>query len=491
MDDILSELERQAGPLEKEAQRAEQYRQYEQELTALDISLLVRDIELLQERWKDVAANVDQAARQRQIASEVLKQSDLRLQQAKAKFDAKNAEAEAVQKQLLEAVESRQRTEGNLELARERAKNAEQSIADRERQRSQMSEDKQALESQVHALSERKGRVEAQLQIKTAELEAAAYAVDPAERQRLEREIEQLNADLIEYHHKAAALRNELKMSEESMSQEGRKKARLEEDRQRWEQELQKYQELRKRLHEEGNQVMEVLHRNAVELMKRHSLRERAQEEASVVTKIHQAKSLVASLQSKYELLRELEEGYDGYALGAKTVLQNAAKGRLQGVHGPLASLVQVPKQYETAIETALGGTVQNIVVSTEADARAAIEMLKQRQAGRATFMPLSVIRGRSIAPGELAKVTGVEGYSGSQAIWCVVLPSTRRSYDICLATYWLRKAHPCERDCTQIGVPSAHCHIGRRYRQPRWGDVGRQSCAQRPRPFGKVTRKE
>jgi chromosome segregation protein len=414
VDDILSELERQAGPLEKEAERAEQYRQYEQELTALDISLLVRDIELLQERWKDVTANVDQAARQRQLASDALKQSDLRLQQVKAAFDAKSTEVETVQKQLLEAVEGRQRAEGNLELARERAKNAEQSVADRERQRAQMSEDKQALEAQVRALTERKSRVEAELQIKTAELEAAAHAVDPSERQRLEREIEQLNADLIEYHHKAAALRNELKMSEESMSQEGRKKARLDEDRQRWEEELQKHQALRKRLHEEGNQVMEALQRNAAELDgTSHSLRERAQEEASIVTKIHQAKSLVASLQSKFDLLRELEEGYDGYALGVKTVLQNAAKGRLQGVHGPLASLIQVPKQYETAVETALGGTVQNIVVSTEADARAAIEMLKKRQAGRATFMPLSVIRGRSIAAGELAKLTGVEGYVG------------------------------------------------------------------------------
>ena len=80
-----------------------------------------------------------------------------------------------------------------------------------------------------------------------------------------------------------------------------------------------------------------------------------------------------------------------------KTVLREAARGSLRGVHGPVSKLISVPGEYALAVETALGAAMQNVVVENEQDAKNAIRLLKQRDAGRATFLPLTTIRGSEI----------------------------------------------------------------------------------------------
>nr|WP_245575732.1 chromosome segregation protein SMC [Alicyclobacillus contaminans] len=422
VDDILAELERQAGPLEQEAARAEQYRQFESELTNLDISLLIREIESLQQRWKDMANGVEQAVQQRQAAVENVTAADERLQVAKRAFDAKHEEADAVQRQLLQAVEQRQRAEGHLQLTMERARNAAQSAADRQQHLAETAQEIDQLTEQMRSVEARRSTVEATLAVKSGELEAAAHALNPEHKQRLEQDIANLNAELIEQHHLAATLRNELKMSEESMSNEDARRTRVAAEVERWTAEVERFAALRAQVDEEGQRTVAELQRMTGQLEQvAEQLRASAREEAALVSQINRASAQAASLQSKYDLLRELEEGYDGYALGVKTVLQQADKGRLTGVHGPLAALIQVDTSFELAVETALGGALQNIVVGTEADARAAIELLKQRQAGRATFMPLAVVRGRSLASGELEKVSGMAGYVGvaSELVRC------------------------------------------------------------------------
>ena len=85
----------------------------------------------------------------------------------------------------------------------------------------------------------------------------------------------------------------------------------------------------------------------------------------------------------------------------------------MRGIRGAVAELVKVPADVEVAIETALGGALQNIVVETEADGREAIAFLKRRQMGRATFLPMNVIRGRSISDSELSTLKSSKGFVG------------------------------------------------------------------------------
>ena len=100
------------------------------------------------------------------------------------------------------------------------------------------------------------------------------------------------------------------------------------------------------------------------------------------------------SMDSRIQLLSAMEKEFQGYSNAVRTVMKEASHKVLKGIHGPVASLIKAEDQYALAIETAMGGAMQNIVVSTQNDGRSAIELLKREDAGRATFLPIDVIRG-------------------------------------------------------------------------------------------------
>ncbi|WP_347559643.1 hypothetical protein [Clostridium sp. AM58-1XD] len=97
---------------------------------------------------------------------------------------------------------------------------------------------------------------------------------------------------------------------------------------------------------------------------------------------------------TKLESLRNLAERYEGYGQSIRRVME--AKDRVKGIHGVVADLITTEKTYETAIETALGGSIQNIVTDSEQTAKQLIEYLKKNKYGRATFLPLTSIGGKN-----------------------------------------------------------------------------------------------
>ncbi len=113
-------------------------------------------------------------------------------------------------------------------------------------------------------------------------------------------------------------------------------------------------------------------------------------------------------------LLEELERNMEGFNASVKVVMKEHSRGTLSGIHGAVSRLIRVPERYSTATETALGAALQNIVVSTEEDAKRAIQMLKQRQAGRATFLPLSSVRGTVLQEKGLEQCPGFIGIAST-----------------------------------------------------------------------------
>ncbi|HCR43656.1 MAG TPA: chromosome segregation protein SMC [Ruminococcaceae bacterium] len=109
-------------------------------------------------------------------------------------------------------------------------------------------------------------------------------------------------------------------------------------------------------------------------------------------------------------LLEDLENNMEGFAQSVKAVMKESSRGALNGILGPVSRLIKVPEQYSTAIETALGGAMQHIVVENETDAKRAISLLKQKKAGRATFLPVSSVNGRTLDLSGAASCTGFVG---------------------------------------------------------------------------------
>ncbi|MBO5701639.1 MAG: chromosome segregation protein SMC [Clostridia bacterium] len=123
----------------------------------------------------------------------------------------------------------------------------------------------------------------------------------------------------------------------------------------------------------------------------------------------------IDTLGGKIEALRRMEEHFEGYNNSVKFVMRSYGEGKIDGgtVYGPLSSLITVESRYVTAIETALGAAIQNIVVEDERTARAAINCLKRNNAGRATFFPLTSVRPASGPTREMKQAASFKGYVG------------------------------------------------------------------------------
>ncbi len=126
-------------------------------------------------------------------------------------------------------------------------------------------------------------------------------------------------------------------------------------------------------------------------------------------------KSDIQFKTSRQKMLKDMERNLEGYNRSVKLVLQACQQSPQfgKGIHGALAQLVKVEGKYETAIEMTLGGALQNIVTSTEEDAKRAIEYLKSNKLGRATFLPISSVNGRTFDDNTLKDIKSQEGFVG------------------------------------------------------------------------------
>ena len=129
----------------------------------------------------------------------------------------------------------------------------------------------------------------------------------------------------------------------------------------------------------------------------RIKLQSREQKVAQLTQKANALEVDGRSMDARIRMLSDMERDFEGYSRAVKTVMREKTRGTLRGIHAPVANLVRADEECALAIETALGGNSQHIVVDTQNDAKAAIELLKRLDAGRATFQPIDTIRGTVI----------------------------------------------------------------------------------------------
>lgn len=110
----------------------------------------------------------------------------------------------------------------------------------------------------------------------------------------------------------------------------------------------------------------------------------------------------IKELVSKHQLISDLEKNMEGFAFSVKKVVQAGKSGRISGIYGSIAQLISVDSKYSLAIETALGGLLQNIVVQNEDVAKRGIRFLKEQKAGRATFLPITSVKGYTLTQNNL-----------------------------------------------------------------------------------------
>ncbi|OUN01185.1 MAG: chromosome segregation protein SMC [Paenibacillaceae bacterium ZCTH02-B3] len=413
--DLIGELESRLEPLAEQARRAETYKSLAEELKKLEISLYVHQIEQVHRSWSE--ANDRLAELKERVASLAAEAArrDAALEEKRAALLALEEAVGRLQGELMACVEETEKTEGQLEVLKEREvhlkrnrEGLQDSLASVEARLAELAAEADAVRLRREQTAEELQLLRALLAEEEARLAAAESGAETEAR---------LRAELFDAMQAIVQARNDLRYLGQQREQLAGRAARLEEERSRWNGEREaleaRRREIGERLAAAAAELALLSERQTEEGVRLAEL-ERLREEALAEARRWEQRR--SALMSRRDTLRELMDAYEGFQQGPREVLKMARRGELAGVHGAVAELIRTDARHETAVETALGGALQHIVTDDEAAARAAIEMLKKRQAGRATFLPLDVIRPRRLDEQDRRAAQAEDGFVGVAA---------------------------------------------------------------------------
>ncbi|WP_078547186.1 chromosome segregation protein SMC [Litchfieldia alkalitelluris] len=413
VNDILHELEDQIEPLQIQASIANDYLAKKEELENHEVAVTVYEIENLHQQWESLKLQIEEHNSQEISMATSINKKEARVEQVRDQMDRLDVMIQELQQVLLRTSEELEKLEGRKEVLKERKKNGtqnkaqlEQMISELEIKTKQTNELIQSEQERLHGLAKEVEGVKMQL----TKQQALLSSYD----QNIESKIENLKSEYVELLNKQASSKNEIGYIEQQVKQQEAKYKRMEEGNVKYIQEREDINQ--EKLHLQTKlSVIEAEMANQIKTFREttvnlETLRDSYQRREATLNKAYQ---FLQQTKSRKEMLEEMQNDYSGFFQGVKEVLK-AREERLEGIEGAVAELLTVPKQYETAVEIALGAATQHIVVRNETNAREAIQYLKQHSFGRATFLPLNVIKERFINETQLDAVRNHPSFIGA-----------------------------------------------------------------------------
>ncbi|MDP4083006.1 MAG: chromosome segregation protein SMC [Bacillota bacterium] len=412
VNDILYELESQVETLKIQSSIAKDYLEKKDELEKFEVALTVYEVEDLHQKWEHLSKLLEEHKQEELKLSTDLQKKEAKIEQTRDQLTALDESISDLQNVLLHASEELEKLEGKKEVLKERKKNASQNKEQLEKnidefteKLSLLTEQRSILEDNVRNLTDQANDLKKLLNEKQGKIQLF--------KGNLDEKIESLKSEYIELLNLQAAAKNEQKNIDQQLEQQGRKNLRLDEENVKFISARNEVEEKKNKILSEWKEIQKSLDHEIVSYRenqhKLESLKNNYQKQEKT---LYQAYQFLQQAKSRKEMLEELEEDFSGFFQGVKEVLKERGN-KLQGIEGAVAELIQVPKEYETAIEIALGGALQNIVVETEQSARSAIQYLKQNSFGRATFLPLNVIKGKTLSASQLYSVESHPSFIG------------------------------------------------------------------------------
>lgn len=400
VEDIIGELEGRLEPLKAQSESAREYLALRDELKELDLNAFLIRSERYNQRISELKDSVNTLAESlAQLNQEQIKMAETRAQmeQTLSSHEQASAQAREQVQSLIQQVESK---EGSAAVLRERIAGARRECDRLKKEIAQSDSRAQDSDKQLTVLNERVAFEQKELEGMRARLEVEEIDLKEAEEKLLsgERELEQVKARIIESMNRLSDVRSEqsrLSAMEQQLlqrigqlEQEAQRDAGLDEE---FEQKVEAAQEMlgaerqsRERINQEVRQADEAVQQNA-------------RQGEQLTREISSLSAQRQSTASRLKVLQEMQRDYEGYQNSVKQVLMQARRTPNSGVHGVVATLIQVPKELERAIDMVLGGALQNVVVDAEENAKRMIDYLRAGRLGRATFLPISSVRGRTL----------------------------------------------------------------------------------------------
>ncbi|MEI3436852.1 MAG: chromosome segregation protein SMC [Blautia sp.] len=410
--DILSELTKQLGPLERQSETARIYLAKRDSLRELDVNMF-----LLESRQTEKDLLV--LREKNETASAQLEDTNREYQQTKVEYDRLEQELEELNRQMDELREKtqqnalqKQQLEGQINVLNEqiqaglqsdthfknRLEIVEEDLKQRQQARSEVEEEKGSLHTIVKEVQKRLTDQEDRLHTVQEQISQCESAVEDGKN------------EIIEILNSRATTKGKAQRFDTLMEQVGIRKAEVNQHILHLKSEEAQQKTIRAKAQSEYDQITEEIHQ--IDQKSRqmdqqvHSLSEDLKKQT---TQLEISQTAYHREASRLESLRNITERYDGYGNSIRRVMEQ--KDRVSGIRGVVADLIQVNKEYEIAIETALGGSIQNIVTDNEQTAKRMIEYLKKNRFGRATFLPLNSINTRGeFSQKDALKEAGVIG---------------------------------------------------------------------------------
>ena len=394
--DILAELERQVGPLERQSEKARTYLKKKDELKTLDVNMFLLEVERIDGEMKEVVSNYD-------IADSDMKETTAMFERVKQEYEKTQKAIETVEQEIEAARENlgnstvlKGKLEGQINVLKEQIKAAEMSDehftsqmetlkkeqGEKLQQKETYEEEKKELDGQLLAVSSRREKAERELNDLKQEIDRCNRGISDGKNELVE--LLNRKADIQARQQKFDTLMEQINIRKAKLNQRLLQKKSQESD-------LDEKLALEEKTLEEINETIRNLKGEEEALFMQNKDWEKKLSETNRTYEENTAKYHRTS--SRLESLKNIAERYDGYGVSIRKVMEQ--KDREKGLLGVVSDLIKVEKKYETAIETALGGSIQNIVTEDEQTAKKMIKFLKENRLGRATFLPLTSVDGR------------------------------------------------------------------------------------------------
>ena len=420
VNDILSELERQVEPLQLQSEKAKTYLKKKNELKDYDVNMFLMETERIASEQREVEEKfkiADEQLKESADAREKIRQEYDRLGESITEMDEK---INAIRENISNTSVMKEKLESQIQILAEQIHTAEmtdehlQSRLDAiAREQKEKEEAKASYEKEKHSGDEQLAQVR-----KRQEEAAQTLAEIQKQIASCNEGMEQGQKELFALLNRRADIQAKQQRSDTMVEQINIRKAELGKrllDRKTQETDLDSVlADCKKDLEEVSAHIRKLSEQEKELSAKEKEWRTKAKENDRA---LEEKQNEFHRQQSRLESLKNISERYDGYGNSIRKVMEQ--KEHNPGLLGVVSDLIQVDKKYEIAIETALGGNIQNIVTEDEATAKKMIAFLKQNRFGRATFLPLTSVRARKNPKNEAAlKEPGVIGIA-SQLVKC------------------------------------------------------------------------
>ena len=411
--DKISELELQVEPLRTQAEKAKQYLALREELKGLEIAVWLEKLEGLAAAAQKAEADYNSAAfileQQHAELTRLYQLSDqlaMELNQRSLELDRRQESIAAQEGQIHQQESEIAVLQAGADNARQNIDRIRQELADQESRSGGIAGQIQQQQARVEEIGRSLDSLQQALDTAQADAQRLAASADSAERKALG-----LRASQSLLQAEAARKRAEIASLTASLEEVAQRRQAIQDDLDAAEtrrEELTRQASDAERALEEARETVTSCKNTAAG----YALRQRSRQEKrdSLQRAVDSLRIELQTAQSRSRMLQELQRDYEGFSKAVRLVMQEARKRTLGQIHGPVSALIRTDDAYTVAIETALGASMQNIVVGAEEDGKAAIRFLKRCDGGRATFLPLSTIQGRYLQERDLERCAGFVG---------------------------------------------------------------------------------